>query len=174
MELCYEIRYSNLMDFYYRDSIFNEEHLHSNIHHLYENYLLKNGHLEKVTQKSYIKLFQNLYTDTLLFQTRENFENEFNHNPNLLFTSPSAFIAKSGCIDYLFKHLKLIDDSNWRIKWLIKYNELEAEGFYDFKSPKSQKIIEELISIVPKKDFESITNRRHLLNLMYHYSTIKY
>lgn len=163
-ERCINYRHSLQMDMYMTDTISvnaNTE-IKSNIFNYWENILLIDGHLEEVSKKAYSKLFVKILEPGVLDSSLLKFKSEIEFDPSYLMEGYSVYIQNIGCIDYLYRHLGLIDENDWRIKLFKIHDKIESVGNTD-----SNQFIIEMIDAVPQKSFENIIYRRQFLYYIY-------
>jgi len=128
-----------------------------NIHNLLENELIKEGYLEEISKKGYIKLL-NTNIDPEFF---EKFESEIGFNPDLLFPT-LQFIS---CYGILYHRLNLFKENSWQFNFGKGFNEYEAYGKMNIKSPYLEKALEE----IPDEKFKNLIYRKLFLDLLYNY-----
>ena len=129
----------------------------AHIHNLLENKLIIDGYLEEISKKGYLILFDK----SIKAEFFNEFENKIGFDPYFLFPD-NSFIS---CYDMLYDRLNLFDEDSWQSKFRYAYNQFEAHGDMDIKSPYLKVALEE----IPEIKFQNITYRKLFLDLIYKY-----
>jgi hypothetical protein len=129
------------------------------IHQTFETFLIKKGYLKEITQKEYLKLFEQLNKNRIRENTIDEFVNEIGF-ASFFYFNRHGFID---CHYKLYKELDLIDKEHWIYKFGLKYNELEAKGNLEI----FDNYLKEALFLIPKKKFKNIEYRKLFIDLIY-------
>ncbi|WP_242158710.1 hypothetical protein [Aestuariivivens sediminis] len=129
----------------------------THIHNLLENKLIVDGFLEEISKKGYLNLLDKSMTTEFF----HGFENEIGFDPYFLFPE-NAFIS---CYSILDDKLNLFDENSWQFRFVHAYNQYEAHGDMDIKSPYLKAALEK----IPEIKFQNIIYRKLFLDLIYKY-----
>jgi hypothetical protein len=130
----------------------------AHIHNLLENKLIIDGYLEEISKNGYLKLLDKSIKEVFF----NAFENKIGFDPYFLFPE-NSFIS---CYDMLYDKLNLFDENSWQSKFRYAYNQFEAHGDMDVKSPYLKAALEE----IPEIKFQNIIYRKLFLDLIYKYN----
>ncbi|WP_137091243.1 hypothetical protein [Mangrovivirga cuniculi] len=122
-----------------------------------ENKLIRDGFLEEISKSGYSKLLDKEIPNEFF----EEFQTEIGFNPILLFPINSHI----NCYGILYERLKLYDKKNWQYDFVLAFNEYEAGGMTDIKSPHLKNSIDK----IPENKFQNIIYRKLFLDLIFTY-----
>jgi len=129
----------------------------AHIHNSFENKLITDGYLEDLSKKGYLKLLDKSIESKFF----NEFENGIGFDPYFLFPQ-NSFIS---CYGILYDKLNLFDEKSWQSKFVHAYNQFEAHGNMNVKSPYLKAALEE----IPEIKFQNIIYRKLFLDLIYKY-----
>ena len=157
-KLCSDLKYDRLITVFYPNE--GKLLIKKNIHSLFENSLLKQGYLTEISKTGYEDLLGKVKRGELDKKSTEQFRQELNFDPLLLFADSSF----TSCYTMLIEELKLMNDQGWHYQFRDAYWKFEANG--DLDSDSSNQIVKAL-QLIPVEKFEEIEYRKLFLDLIY-------
>ena len=154
LEFCYLTHQRQAFKIY-GDSIENE--LYLNIHSAFENFLMSSNYLNGIDKKSYNDLLDKIENGQLNINLEETLGKDYTIFESYFFT-PLGYVTDLACYDFLTENLKLIQKRDFRYKiykfLLRKDNAGSKLNYADMR---------QLISLIPKHEFNKLIYRRILI-----------
>ncbi|HES59412.1 MAG TPA: hypothetical protein ENO18_03185, partial [Caldithrix sp.] len=150
-KLCSDLKYDRLITVFYPDEekrIFTE-----NIHSLFENSLLKQGHLTEISKAGYSDLLEKVKRGEVDEKSTEQFKQELDFDPLLLFADSSF----TSCYTMLIEELELVNKQSWFHQFRDAYWKFEADGDLDSDSSNQ---IKKALQLIPEEKFKEIEYRK--------------
>ena len=157
-KLCSDIKYDRLITVFYPDE--EKRVITENIHSLFENSLLKQGHLTDISKAGYSNLLGKIKRGEVGEESTQKFSQELSFNPVSLF--PDSYFTS--CYTELIEELELVNEQSWQYQFRDAYWQFEAEGDLDSDSANQ---VEKALQLIPEEKFKEIDYRRLFLDLIY-------
>ena len=157
-KVCSDIKYDRLITTFYPDE--EKRIIAENIHSLFENSLLKQGHLTDISKAGYSNLLGKIKRGEVGEESTEKLSQELNFNPVSLF--PDSYFTS--CYTQLIEELKLVNENSWQYEFRDAYWKFEAEG--DLSSDSANQV-EKALQLIPEEKFREMEYRKLFLDLIY-------
>ncbi|NJW53640.1 hypothetical protein [Salinimicrobium oceani] len=157
-KLCSDIKYDRLITVFYPDE--EKRLITENIHSLFENSLLKQGHLTDISKAGYSNLLGKIKRGEVGEESTKKFSQELSFNPVSLF--PDSYFTS--CYAELIEELELVNEQSWQYQFRDAYWKFEAEG--DLNSDNVNQV-EKALQLIPAEKFKEIAYRKLFLDLIY-------
>ena len=150
-KVCSDIKYDRLITTFYPDE--EKPIIAENMHSIFENSLLKQGHLADISKAGYSILLGKIKRGEVGEESTENFSQELGFNPVSLF--PDSYFTS--CYTELIEELELVNEQSWQYQFRDAYSKFEAEG--DLNSDSANQV-EKALQLIPEEKFKEIEYRK--------------